>query len=607
MSRTPCAIYLGLLTVALALPACNGGGGGAGGGIGPVPEEFRRQPTVPTIDEAASDDNDQWNAADVRGLPEGGAGRGDLGTPGDVDFWAFDAVDGAVVSVELYAGQLDQALTSGADPVAWDTAPNLPLLIVWDVDGTSILRLHVTDDAAPGVGWGAGLHDQDIPRFRVPADGTYFLSVSQQAPGEAGGSYAVAIKPVPIAGLQSEVEGMGVQGLNDNRNTAEPIVPGTLHAWHVDGENDFFKFAVAAPSIVRFETVGHRNGISRGDDAYFDPFLTLYDRDGATVLRSVDDAFFFDSALAYKLATPGTYFVDVRDIASTGDGEYFLDYALTPLSGAVPEVEGNNTPATATAIGYGTIVTGSSAPADPDYYRFAGLAGDMVRVRVFDGENAELATQTVSVTLLDGAGDPLPAADGGTLRTIRTIVQETGTFLIRVDPAADLTAYCLDLQLVAAAPYEVEPNDNGGNLDVDRANGLDDRGRAAGVIDLASDVDFFSFQAQENELVTFAIFAARADLAFHSDGHSSLSGHGSALQPVIAILDDTGAILAGTLFDPSPLSADSVSGESITNGLATQSVSFVAPASGTFFVAVGQDASDPGAPSPEHYYAIERR
>ncbi|HTF57705.1 MAG TPA: hypothetical protein VK661_10770, partial [Planctomycetota bacterium] len=162
---------------------------------------------------------------------------------------------------------------------------------------------------------------------------------------------------------------------------------------------------------------------------------------------------------------------------------------------------------------------------------------------------------------------------------------------VRVTPAGGFTPYTFQLVLFKDATFEVEGNDTTGT-----ANAIPGSGRVAGIIDSASDVDFYSFSAVAGEVVTFSIYAGVGAL---SNGFYTESGYGSSLFPDLEVRNGAGTVLRAT-----PYAGVNFSGESVTNGLATSEVTFVAATAGTYYVRVSpSDASGDSS----HLYLLEKR
>jgi hypothetical protein len=523
-------------------------------------------------------------------------GRGELHTPGDVDCWSFSATAGEIVQIELLAVRLDHA--------GWDAFCNVPRLFLLAPDGSGLLA-HDPSGAFSG-GWRDGRHDLDFPCFRIEETGTHRICIVPDDPLVAGGEYALTVRSAGISPIVVEAEGTGVSGANETPATAQvvadpPLGAVTIRGFHVDGETDVFAIDVPTESLVYLEVKAYANGVYREDDDYYDPFLELLESDGTTVLDANGDAFFRDPALSVVVTVPGTYYVRLtQDGMTTGDAPYFLTYVRRPLASAFLESEPNDTVLDAEPLDFGDAIDGNTSAADPDHFRFAGVAGDMVRIEFFELENHQGATAEVDVEVLAPDGVTVLARDvdegAGDLHFLRTILQQNGTHTVRVVGQAGGTRYAFALILFREARYETEPNDDRASADA-----LGDDGAAAGVIAAAGDADFYRFQAASRELVTIDVFADRQQPP-GSDGFRFLSGHGSALRPAVRIWSPAGALLAESTYSP-PLSA-CVTPEGVVQGLPTVQASFVAPSAGTYTVEVTDEA---GAGGSTFTYVAQRR
>src|SRR5204863_5959122 len=134
----------------------------------------------------------------------------------------------------------------------WDLNANVPNIVIYDTDGTTMRYEHDLTGNLPGGSWSWGTHDLDMPLLQVPATGTYFIAISQDDPVLPGGLYAIKVSTVTVSGQQVEAEVSG-GGTNDTPGTAETITTGNVLGFHDDGEVDYFKFHVVAPATVRFE------------------------------------------------------------------------------------------------------------------------------------------------------------------------------------------------------------------------------------------------------------------------------------------------------------------------------------------------------------------
>jgi len=553
------------LAILLLLGACGGGGGGGG-----IPNVSSEDETTP---------NDTLAAANTLTIET--PIRGDVSTAGDVDCFAIQLSAGRTVRFELFGTRLDQG--------NWDANGNVPRLTILDTDANSNAKLLEQDYSGNfSDGWGWGTHDLDIPMFHVPATGTYFVQVTQDNQSSDGGAYILRASYVSVSGPQQEAEAAGVSGDNDTFATAELIRPGTMHGFHVAGELDYYKFTISGPTVVRFEMNAYRNGVHNDSGLYYDTWVELMDTDGTTELTSDDDSYFYDSAIQYELTTAGTYYF-VVDEYDPADGEYFLTYTASSAGGAL-ESEPNDDAAHADSIAYGGRVRGVNSLGESDYYKFSGQAGDMVRLQYFDSDNAQSKPDDVSVSLIgtDGA-TALQWGGDEDFQTLTTILQETGTFYIKVENGGVDSPYALELTRFASSTYETEPNDT----DVE-AGVLSTR--VSGVIDSAPDVDMYRVTLTKDRLARFSCYASSA--ATSSDGVEDLSGHGSDLAPMIELLDGTGTVVATSTSIPNL----GIYAESVTDPLPTTTLATVVDTTGTYFVRIS--AAD-GASGATHYYVLE--
>ncbi|NOT29852.1 MAG: hypothetical protein HOP15_05310 [Planctomycetes bacterium] len=522
------------------------------------------------------------SAAGASPISIGRPANGSLDGTGDVDFWSVALGAGQSYELELLATRLDQ--------VRWDAVVNAPRLTLFDTDGTTKLLEHDLGGFT-SAGWGWGRHDLDFPLFRVPASGTYFVSLRQDDGTKQGGDYVFTLRTRSLSGIQAELEPVASAGANDTVLTAETLAPGVLHGFHVDGELDVFAFTLAAPSIVRFELTAYRNGVWRGDDAYFDPRVRLFDQDGVTELASNDEAFFSDPALHMRITTPGTYYLQIEEAGGTGDGEYYLAYARESLAGTLSESEDNDTTGTAEPLAYGQRIEGAVDAADPDVFVFQGTAGDLVRVQTFDAANWAGVADTIDLEVLAPDGVTSVAAEPNrALRVHSFLLTQTGAYFLVVGADLASTAYALHLERFLGSAFESENNDSLANADA-----LDVSGRGSGVLAVNNDDDFFAFSASAGVPVTVRV---HAKAAVHSDGFREFSGHGSELQPFVRIRNAAGGAVSTAHY------GRFIGTEGVLDGLPTCSASFVPSASGTYYVQV---ESIVNLGSARSCYVIEKR
>ncbi len=508
---------------------------------------------------------------------------GELTAAGDEDWWSVALNAGDIIQVELFGARLDHA--------AWDAASNVPQIQIFDTDGSTELLGH-----DPMGDWSWGVHDLDIPMFRAPATGTYFVRVSGADALEVGGEYALIVTRNNISGLATETEPAQTSGDNDTFGDAQAITPGVLYGFHVDNESDYYSFTITEPSFVNFELVAYRNGVANADSDYYDPELELYDTDGTTLITSNDDTYFYDSSIQYWIATPGTYFINVTECCGSGDAPYFLRYTRAPRGSATPEAEGNNATGSAQPFAAGDLIDADTISGDDDYYAIEALAGDVLVVRLFDAQNRQDSPENITFDVL--------GPDGVTSIAYSIQDKQVATFLVTVDGtyyvycstnAVGAAPYAIEASLYRSNNFEAEPND-----DSSGASTFNSSGYAAGVIGTNNDEDWFSFSAGANRLVTISAVGDSSSYAT-SNGLWNFSGWGSALPPKLEIFGSDGTTLLASSVSTT---YTNLTTEAVVDGIALMGVSFIAPAAGTYFVRV---TSDDGSFGDDKLYALRKR
>jgi len=184
---------------------------------------------------------------------------------------------------------------------------------------------------------------------------------------------------------------------NGTTATATPIVLGASKSALIQGnlfpvgDIDFYSFQGTAGDRVYAAVT---TSLSAGNST--DSQLTLLDTDGTTVIEFDDDngqfAALSSSIAGATLPTTGTYFIKVNDFTAGTTSERFYRLYLQLRSGTPqPEVEANDTPATATPLTIipsgattgprGGWVSGARNPAvatEQEWYSMTLNAGDTV-------------------------------------------------------------------------------------------------------------------------------------------------------------------------------------------------------------------------------------
>jgi hypothetical protein len=221
------------------------------------------------------------------------------------------------------------------------------------------------------------------------------------------------------------------------------------------GDLDFYSFPAPAGSRVWVET--DTGGTQNGGATSRDTVIDLLDTDGATVIENDDDDGTGNGAdgtietglssliAGRSITTGGTHFVRVKAFSATAIVDPYAFSVVVTTTAAVPEVEANDTAATANVLFSGAPYVGVRSgaigvAADVDYYSVTATAGDTIFF-VADGDPARTGTGTDLVVEFRDPADALllsvdssvtgsvanPAAEGA-----RFTVTSSGTFFVKV-------------------------------------------------------------------------------------------------------------------------------------------------------------------------------
>ncbi|MBB5208051.1 beta strand repeat-containing protein [Chiayiivirga flava] len=223
----------------------------------------------------------------------------------------------------------------------------------------------------------------------------------------------------PAAGV---AKGLGYAGEiepNGSAAAASPLaVPQTVvrASLYPNGDVDVYSFTATAGDRVYAATMTSGSAGSSTDSQ-----LTLLDSDGTTVLEFDDDngtyASLSSSIAGTVIPATGTYFLRVNDFTAgtTSQRRYELYFRLqsgTPT----PEVEANDTPATANPLPAGGWVSGARSPAaatEQDWYSLNLNAGDTVFLSLDLDPEDDLVTWNgrLGFALFGDAGNQILATD----------------------------------------------------------------------------------------------------------------------------------------------------------------------------------------------------
>jgi len=332
------------------------------------------------------------------------------------------------------------------------------------------------------------------------------------------------------AGLRREIEP------NHNAVSAQPVAaPGTVGGKiSVAGDVDVYAVALEAGQTLTADILarGFRADVNPGSQ--LTAVLEILDSSGTSVLASDQSAGDFDDPfVSFQAATAGRYLVSVRDV-DPGAGGIGFTYLLSL------EVDPNGTFDAATPLLPPEIpsVDALIFPAgDLDYYRFAGVAGQIASLEIDSAVfNPVQPAAKIVLSLYDPAHNLL-AQDAYTSADpndpfLQVTLPQSGIYTIlvrelRVFVGTENTFYQLSVELGPAAGNDTFPT--GMPVFLPRA--------VSGLVSPAGDVDHFRFDLPES-------LTLRADVDAQQDLQSRLAG-------MVAVHDASGP-LASSASAPDP-------------------------------------------------------
>jgi cysteine-rich repeat protein len=226
------------------------------------------------------------------------------------------------------------------------------------------------------------------------------------------------------------------------------------------GDVDMFRLSLAAPTVIRFETIG-----SSGTICPFASTVRVLDSGGIQLVADDNGGISSCSALVLALDAGTTYAtVEQRGSVST-ISSYLLEISFqTDLGG---EAEPNDVRAQATPLsGTDVVIAGSHAvTTDTDYFAITIPPGHAIRAEVIEGsadESCESLDIDSMLTLYDAAGVAIAIDDDGGRGFCSRI---DGTGPVPEAPGASALPGGTYYLAVEAAPFAQSPSDPSGQFD----------------------------------------------------------------------------------------------------------------------------------------------
>ena len=355
-------------------------------------------------------------------------------------------------------------------------------------------------------------------------------------------------------GIAAALGAVSVPALADDF-PADPSTTGRLTvgsvtggAIELNGDTDWFAVELEAGAGYRIDV----EGVPTGRGSLSDPYLFVFDANGVEINRNDDGGEGLNSRLLLRVDQTGTYY-----IGASAYGSATGTYSLSVQAQDLPE---DDHPADATTTGtasIGQMVTGAiELEFDEDWYAVEMVGGQGYRIHLEGQPSGRGTLPDPYLYLYDADGNQLSFNDdnGENFNSRLTFVpQETGTYYVGAAAFGGATGtYTLLIEEFTAPPDDFA--DNTGTV-----GRVDVGGSITGEIEIERDRDWFAVSLTEG--VTYIIT---------QEGQPTSMG--TLSDPYLTIYDDVGGELdwnddGGTGFNAR--------------------LSFVAPYTGTFYVAAG--------------------
>ena len=356
-------------------------------------------------------------------------------------------------------------LSSRAQVVIETTGSTDTAGVLEDSDGTQL-----TSDDNGGTG-------SNFRILRTLETGTWYIRVA----GSATGDYSLLAR---------------ITDGNDSVGSATTIalggnVPGSISP---AGDVDYYSFTLTARSQVVIETTGSAEVHLQIQPQSGSALGTAGRPHGDGALPTINSSHDTGTSRIVRTLDAGTWHLRVTGSDSDATGDYSLSTTVT-------ELDGNDTPATATAITAGTAVSGSIAPAgDLDYYSFSLAARSQVVIETTGSTNTAGRLEDSAGTVLESDDDD---GTGTNFRILRNL--DAGDYYIRVaGQDSDTTG---DYSL-SATVTELDGNDT-----LATATAITAGTAVSGSISPAGDLDYYSFT-----------LAARSSVVIQTTGSTNTAG-----------------------------------------------------------------------------------
>ncbi len=435
-----------------------------------------------------------------------GQGRVEIGLSGNAS--AVHAAINNMAQIEGYT-DIQEGLALGQDEIAANARPGVPRVIILLTDGqqegapgdpvaeAEAARAAGTEIFAVGVGGGPNI-DQ-LNAIASDPDGAHVYSVEDFNSLQAIRDQLVATAcPSPTAATSTPTSTMQVTptvtptgtpggsstatptvtpsatptpgGSNDGPGSCTPVSPGGKVSAAIDpaGDVDYFCINAGAGQTIVIDIDAYVNG------SPLDTVVTLFDKDGVTLLAENDDGDNLDSHLEFALSNGGTYYIRVKSYGHPCCGGPGYTYSLlVKLLGGSPPPTATPTPTPTATPGEPNDGVGACSPVssgakvhaaidsagDADFYCISGGAGQQLTVDIDAYVKGSPLDAIVTLFGKDGVTVLAENDDGENVDPyLEYLLSNTGTYYLRVTSYGHPCCggpgfvYVLIVKLVGGAP-----------------------------------------------------------------------------------------------------------------------------------------------------------
>jgi hypothetical protein len=216
--------------------------------------------------------------------------EGTLGAAGDRDWYRVDLTEGQGVRLSLASTMTPDALAD-------------PMLVLYGPDGVEVAR---DDDGGEGL--------NSWIEYQAAAAGPHYVEARGYV-DDAEGRYAIGLIAGEVGSSPDSAEALSANG--DPRTSAIGV----------DGDVDWFVIELIEGRPYRI------NVESMDPNPLADPYLTVYDSQGAQVAADDDGGRGLNAYLNFASPTGGPYFLGVSSFGDTGSGRYQIRVTDTDVPG----------------------------------------------------------------------------------------------------------------------------------------------------------------------------------------------------------------------------------------------------------------------------------